>query len=183
MALDSRAECGKLLRVFARWADDALVSDTLDSTGGHDLTRAQFRCLDFLGCHDGCHIGDVAQGLGISDPAATKLVDRLESKGLAGRKASREDRRVVHVQLSDAGAHVVDRLGRRFQGLLASAIDPLTDQKLNRLTRSLEDVLLAALNNPRVIERVCLHCGDGHSPDCVINQAHIQVTGAEIGWL
>jgi len=187
----------KLFRVFARWVEDALVSRTLGFAGVGAvpstrlrtvrepplLTHAQFRCLDFLTRHQQCSVGDLSQGLAISDPAATKLVDRLESKGVVSRRASRDDRRVVYVDLSELGAGLIARLGRRRDGLMASAVESLSARKLHILAQLMESVLISALDSPQIIAQVCLRCGDDHSPNCVVNRAHIVITGASIPWL
>jgi DNA-binding MarR family transcriptional regulator len=183
MAVAQRMTCAKLIRVFARWADDGVIARTLDFPGDDLITPAQFRCLEFLAHQERCSIGDVADGLAISDPAATKLVDRLESKGLVARHNDRVDRRVVHVELSGTGQGLAQKLNHRRADIIESAIQGLTSARLRSMARALEGVLISALDSPEVIARVCLRCGDGHSPDCVVNRAHMRVTGVEIGWL
>jgi DNA-binding MarR family transcriptional regulator len=173
----------KLLRVFARWANEGIVSQTLASAREDAVTSAQFRCLDYLAHQPRCSIGDIAAGLAISDPAATKLVDRLETRGLVGRQSDRADRRVVYVELSDLGQSMAKKLGVRRAELIDSAIRGLTAARLQSVTRTLESMLFSALDSPEIIALVCLRCGDEHAPDCVVNRAHIRLTGVEIGWL
>jgi DNA-binding HxlR family transcriptional regulator len=43
------------------------------------------------------------RGLGIDAGAITRMLDRLEAKGLVERVRSETDRRVVHVRLTEAG--------------------------------------------------------------------------------
>jgi len=183
MAVAQSMTCAKLLRVFARWASDGVTSQTLDVAGDDVITPAQFRCLEFLAHQERCSIGDVADGLAISDPAATKLVDRLESKSLVARHSDRADRRVVYVELSDLGQGLAEKLDTRRAELIESAIRDLTAARLRTMTRALERMLFSALDSPDIIALVCLRCGDGHAPDCVVNRAHVRLTGVEIGWL
>lgn len=183
MVVGQSMTSAKLLRVFARWANEGIISQTLDFAGDDAVTPAQFRCLEYLAHQARCSIGDVADGLAISDPAATKLVDRLETRGLVGRQSDRADRRVVYVELSDLGQAVADKLDVRRAELIDSAIRDLTAARLRTVTRALESMLFSALDSPEIIARVCLRCGDGHAADCVVNRAHVRLTGVEIGWL
>jgi len=175
--------CDRLFRVFARWIDDALVSRTLATNGHAAITPAQFRCLDFLARHEQCSVGGLSDGLAISDPAATKLVDRLAGKGLVNRRPSPDDRRVVYVYLSDAGASLIDRLAGSRDALLAAAIQSLSPHRRRMLIRCLEAVLASGLDRPEMIAQVCLRCGGNHRPECVVNRAHAAMTGEDISWL
>lgn len=183
MAVYPGVECDRLFRVFARWVEDALFNQTLDLVDEPGVTPAQFRCLDFLARHDVCSVGSLSEGLAISDPAATKLIDRLQGKGLVGRQMCENDRRVVYVQLSVSGSSLVEELARKRERLIGSAIGRLSYVKRQMLVRSLESVLLSALDSPEVVERVCLRCGASHSPDCVVNRAHVRLTGSVLSVL
>src|ERR1041384_1576256 len=52
-----------------------------------DLTFAQSQVLFHVGDHPGCSMGDVAKAFGVTLPAVTHIVDRLEQKGFAARGA------------------------------------------------------------------------------------------------
>lgn len=172
----------RLFRIFARWAGDGLVSRALQTAEEPSLTPAQLRCLDFLARREPCSIGTLAQGLAVSDPAATKLAHRLQDKGLVTRRTCADDRRVTHLQLTRSGLVLIERLSQQQLNLVQSALAALSAYQVAALTRALEAVLLAALDSPQIIERVCLRCGSGHAPDCIVNRAHIMVTGVEIPW-
>ena len=45
-----------------------------------DLTYAQSQVLFYVADHGGCHMGDVAKAFGVTLPAVTHIVDRLEQK-------------------------------------------------------------------------------------------------------
>ena len=45
-----------------------------------DLTYAQSQVLFHVADHPGCHMGDVAKAFGVTLPAVTHIVDRLEEK-------------------------------------------------------------------------------------------------------
>jgi DNA-binding MarR family transcriptional regulator len=74
---------------------------------------------------------------GVTQPAMTQLVGRLEEQGLAIRCADPADGRVVQVQITDAGREVVAR--RR--AVRAERLSSL----LSRLSQADQDALAAAL--------------------------------------
>jgi DNA-binding MarR family transcriptional regulator len=74
---------------------------------GMSLTTAStLRRLERRGDHRLC---DLAAAEGVTQPAMTQLVSRLERDGLAGRYADPADGRVVVVRISEAGREVVRR--------------------------------------------------------------------------
>ena len=45
-----------------------------------DLTYAQSQVLFYVNDHASCHMGDVAKAFGVTLPAVTHIIDRLEQK-------------------------------------------------------------------------------------------------------
>ncbi len=72
----------------------------------HDLTHAQWVPL-FKLAHGECGtVAELARTLQSDPGAMTRALDRLEAKGLVARVRSSEDRRVVNLELTDAGREV-----------------------------------------------------------------------------
>jgi DNA-binding MarR family transcriptional regulator len=92
---------------------------TADSTS---LTAAStLRRLDQFGDH---RLSDLAIAEGVTQPAMTQLVSRLERGGLVARAGDRTDGRVVVVCVTDAGRELVRR---RRQVRTARLAELLTD--------------------------------------------------------
>jgi DNA-binding MarR family transcriptional regulator len=70
---------------------------------GPELTMPQFRALAFLGRNRCAMLTDVSAFLGLSLPAASKLVDGLVSTQLASREPHAADRRRISLALTPAG--------------------------------------------------------------------------------
>ncbi len=66
------------------------------------LTPRQHEVLMLLSCRQQWSVGEIAAALGVSSPAATKAVVRLESKGFVSRSENEMDRRRVDVRLTSA---------------------------------------------------------------------------------
>jgi len=69
----------------------------------HGLTSAQWGPLMRLHKAGPCTVADLARWLQLDAGAMTRLLDRLEAKGLCKRVRSTEDRRVVLVELTPDG--------------------------------------------------------------------------------
>jgi DNA-binding MarR family transcriptional regulator len=53
---------------------------------------------------------DLCKGISYDAGAMTRMLDRLEAKGLLRRKRSAEDRRLVHLELTDEGRAAYPRM-------------------------------------------------------------------------
>lgn len=73
----------------------------------HDLTSAQWGPLMRLRTAGESTVADLARWLQLDAGAMTRLLDRLEKKGLCQRLRSTADRRVVHVALTAEGAAAI----------------------------------------------------------------------------
>jgi DNA-binding MarR family transcriptional regulator len=75
--------------------------------GEHGLTSAQWGPLLRLHNNGASTVAELARWLNVDAGAMTRLLDRLEKKGLLKRIRSTEDRRVVQVELTAAGAAAI----------------------------------------------------------------------------
>ncbi len=73
----------------------------------HDLTSAQWGPLLRLQTVGPCTVVELARWTNVDAGAMTRLLDRLEKKGLCRRVRSTVDRRVVQVELTEAGAEAI----------------------------------------------------------------------------
>jgi DNA-binding MarR family transcriptional regulator len=69
----------------------------------HDLTNAQWIPLYKLFMGPASTVAELARECDLDAGAMTRLLDRLEAKGLLKRVRSCEDRRVVNLELTDHG--------------------------------------------------------------------------------
>lgn len=76
----------------------------------HDLTYVQWLPLYKLAMDEGNTVASLARDLAIDPGAMTRSLDRLEAKGLVRRERSTEDRRVVHLRLTDDGRAVAGKV-------------------------------------------------------------------------
>src|SRR5919205_2997241 len=65
-----------------------------------DLTFAQSQVLFYVADHPGCAMGEVAKAFGVTLPAVTHIVDRLEEKRFMARGSQPGDRRVSVLEIT-----------------------------------------------------------------------------------
>ena len=112
-------------------------SDLLKAAG---LTFSQYNVLRILlgAGPDGLKCADVAERMVTRDPDVTRLLDRLESQGLAARQRSAQDRRVVTTRITPAGRELLARLDRPTEALLEQQLGHLSRAQMRTLSDLLE---------------------------------------------
>jgi DNA-binding MarR family transcriptional regulator len=75
-----------------------------------DITPSQFRALRVLNRHGVMRLSDLSEHLHIAARSTTEVVDALESRDLADRRADPGDRRATLVELTEHGTSVLDAI-------------------------------------------------------------------------
>ena len=133
----------KLLR-----ASRAVIARVEKRLAAEGLTVTQFGVLEAL-----LHRGPLTQReLGrkvLTSPGnMTDVVDKMERRGLVHRSRSTTDRRQVHVEMTQAGQHLVRELFPRHADDIAQAMAGLEPQDLARLDALLRKLGMAAAQDP-----------------------------------
>jgi DNA-binding MarR family transcriptional regulator len=107
----------------------------------HELTSPQYNVLRILrGAGErGLTASDIGDRMITRDPDVTRLVDRLEKRGLVERWRCNEDRRVVWTRISPAGTTLIEPLDPQIDALHRSQLQHLGDDKLRTLVSLLEE--------------------------------------------
>jgi DNA-binding MarR family transcriptional regulator len=137
----SGATLGLLFRQVrdAMWARMAEELDTL----GHDLTFSQYMTLKKLA--DGtAGVTNLARAVDLNPGAMTRLLDRLEAKGLIARVADAGDRRALNIHLTDAGLAIwqdINQCGMRVRERAMHGMSEAEREQLMRLVTQARDNL------------------------------------------
>lgn len=98
---------------------------------GEDVTLTQYRSLVVLASRGPQTVAELADLVAVTPPTASRLCDRLVKKGLIRRRTGRNDRRQVHIALTETGRELIDtvtiRRRREIADLLAAI--PLETQR------------------------------------------------------
>src|SRR5215218_2986957 len=93
---------------------------------GTRLSLAQYQLLEALRATPRLPVSELAASAGVAPPTATRMLDALVRDGLAVRTPCTDDRRVVHIALTDAGREAVAEAAERVAAGRARVRDQLT---------------------------------------------------------
>ena len=106
--------------------------------------------LDLLATKEAWRMSELAEALKVEPSTATRAVQRLVKDGMAQRRPSRTDGRVVEVEITDHGRRlhrgVAERRIQLFNHLLVNfgpAELPVLAEMLERFVRSVDDFVVS----------------------------------------
>jgi MarR family transcriptional regulator, transcriptional regulator for hemolysin len=139
-----RAEAQRLLDLLNALGSTTFRQLLWQRASELDLTYAQSQVLFHVADNPGCHMGDVAKAFGVTLPAVTHIVDRLEEKQFLGRADDPADRRVYVLELTRAGRALVQELhGLQMRGV-EGVLRRMSAEDRQRVIKGLEALVDAA---------------------------------------
>lgn len=135
------------------------ISEEMFSSSGHgwrdewmelDLTLRQMKVLLMLFDEPPTRMSTLAEGLKLSSPSCTGLVDRLVKDGWVGRVEDPLDRRLVLCTLTEQGQEVVSRVWRSGQMHREAHLQQMTLEELRIVVKAMAifQRTMATLENP-----------------------------------
>jgi len=110
----------------------------------HGLTHAQWGPLFMLRKAGTATVAELARDLQVDAGAMTRMLDRLESKGLCRRVRSTDDRRVVNIALTPDGERAADLVPAALADVLNLHLAGFTKAEWQTLKTLLQRMLLNA---------------------------------------
>lgn len=111
-----------------------------------DVTPAQVKVLLQLSRNEQMSVGEIADALFVSMPAASEIVDRLVDSGHLVRASDPTDRRRVIVSTTTESQHAIDRLVELRRTQIRKALLRLSPEERPVAIRTL-DALIAELGS------------------------------------
>jgi DNA-binding MarR family transcriptional regulator len=100
-----------------------------------NLSATQYNVLRILrGAPEGLSCGDIASRMITRDPDVTRLLDRLEKRGLISRNREAQDRRTVMARITSEGLKVLARLDEPVMSTHRKQLGHLGRERLQELT-------------------------------------------------
>ena len=106
----------------------------------HNLSITEFSVLEVLYYKGKQNIHQIAQRVLISSGSMTYVIDKLEKKGFLERSACPDDRRAIHVSLTDKGNEWMDKVMPEHQELIDDMFRSLNAEESEALVQLLEKV-------------------------------------------
>jgi DNA-binding MarR family transcriptional regulator len=121
----------------------ALLRSSIHAWVDLQLSLPQLRTVFIVAHSQTCSIAQVAQQLGVGEPTASHLVDKLVKANLLKREEDPDDRRKVRVELSPEGDQMVAKL-LGWEDLLSSWLERVPGEDLAQFRHGLTAVMQAA---------------------------------------
>ena len=119
----------------------SILSQADGRLAAYKLTYVQWIPLFKLLREDGCTPIAMARDLSVDPAALTRSLHRLEAKGLLRRERSTQDRRVVHLHLSDEGRAVAEHVPGVLAEVLNAHLDGFSHDEWQVLLKLLQRML------------------------------------------
>jgi DNA-binding MarR family transcriptional regulator len=119
----------------------AITAIAIDQTeDAADLTLAQWRALVVAGRNESVRVGELATNLGMSVPSASRLVRRIEARGLVTARRAEDDRRATNVRLTAGGRRLVEAVVGRRRALIGRALAGGADARSGTAVATLREI-------------------------------------------
>jgi len=105
------------------------------------LTAPQLWAIKIIAQEEQVMVSEIAERMYLHPATVVGILDRLEQQGLVVRLRSTHDRRVVRVELTESGKHLVTKSPQVAQGLLVSGLEKLTFNSLKNISLSLDQMV------------------------------------------
>jgi len=131
---------GRLLRRI-----DKLVTTLVESRfAAHDMSFLQWVALKVVRDGVAGNAGELARELSLTTGATTRMIDVLERRALIERDRGAADRRVVRLNVTDAGRTVIAGLQRHVVEAWNEVLVDFEQQEVDRMVADLMRLLAAA---------------------------------------
>lgn len=126
---------------IARTAE-VLGQRTAEFLREHQLSAAQYNVLRILrgAGESGATCSQIAERMISHDPDITRLLDRMETRGLISRARSKEDRRVVITTISPEGLVLLGGIDEPLRNYLRGRMGKVSRASLETLIGQLEQI-------------------------------------------
>jgi DNA-binding MarR family transcriptional regulator len=107
------------------------------------ITGEQFNILRILRGAQPCGhpCGEIGERMVDRAPDVTRRIDSLEKQGLVERERSTDDRRVVHVRITEKGLAAIDAISPTLHEFEMKVSGKLNEEELNRLAELCEKMM------------------------------------------
>jgi DNA-binding MarR family transcriptional regulator len=135
-------ELARQLAGFFRYATHVNLGDLLPEITELELSLSQLKALSVLDERDeDLPINLLAESLGLSMGATSRLVDSLFKRGLVDRGEDRADRRVRRVTLTAAGRKTVEKVAAVRIAGMERMLEKFSHEQREKLAAALEVIL------------------------------------------
>lgn len=106
-----------------------------------NITAPQLLALGEIAQKKHTTITELTKSIYLDASTLVGIIDRLEGKGFVKRERDKNDRRQIHIHISEKGREFIDKSPNITQSAVVRAINKLSPQEQAALSASLEKVI------------------------------------------
>jgi DNA-binding MarR family transcriptional regulator len=119
-----------------------------DLLGAFNVSELDVEIIQYIRDHDMKKMKDIGEYFQIKLSTLTSIVDKLEKHSLVKRKHSRDDRRVIYIQMADGGNQLLEQLADLSLSVSREVAGTLDSTAFNNLLKGL-DLAVSSLRSGR----------------------------------
>lgn len=127
--MDLRTYSAETIELLRELLFSSYKSGLLQKIDEEGLTFLHRSILLYIMKHNGCKMKDVCDGLAISPPALTRMVDKLVKLKYIKRETKDEERRALFMDITDKGRKLVEENEERSIKVIEGMLSKVTDKK------------------------------------------------------
>lgn len=165
----------RLLRyshIFSSAVREILEVKYLEQVTALPLTLPQFHLLKLIALNGKHQVGEVAEFLGVSSPAASKNIDKLVRLGLVERGADEGDRRVTLLSASAKGRRLIQSYEKLKKERLTPVLERFEPEEIDQFAHLLERFSVLLFEQEKADRDYCLRCAAYAQEKCPVG--HVQ---------
>jgi MarR family transcriptional regulator, organic hydroperoxide resistance regulator len=105
------------------------------------LTGPQLWAMKLLASSSSIKVSELARRMFLHPATVVGIIDRLEIKDLVTRTRSKEDRRVVHIELTGLGQELIANAPEVAQVMLVNGLDELSDEQFSHVEEGMQQLV------------------------------------------
>jgi len=135
-----KKKCANLSYLVLMQTSKALQERMKLELAKNNLSITEFSVLEVLYHMDKSTIQQIGSKILISSGSMTYIIDKLEQRSLLIRSACPDDRRVIHVALTNDGNKLMDNIMPKHRELVDYLLGSLNDDEANMLVALLKKI-------------------------------------------
>jgi MarR family transcriptional regulator, 2-MHQ and catechol-resistance regulon repressor len=133
-------KCNNLPFLLLMQISKAIHERIKEEMASNKLSITEFSVLEVLYQKGKQTIQQIGNHILVSSSSMTYIIDKLEQKGLLGRTACPDDRRVIHVTLTNDGEELMNMIMPKYHEVVFHMFDSLDSAEAKSFVKLLKKV-------------------------------------------
>ncbi len=146
MSDQARRLYNNLLTLSWYFSDQCRSDSSCNDRPCEDFSLIDFLALRIVERQKNCPVQTIGRALGITKSGATRVVKRLENRGLLIMKSSPDDGRIRCLCLTEAGRECMDSVNRHQASSVGGLLEKMGPEKSRQLDEGLQALMKVLCN-------------------------------------